>query len=378
MNTKCNTMTMKTTYNEAAATFKADCREKKSTACSTSRRVGQRKGCKLPEYTSAQLKAMSGPVSEWNLSLPMEWNEFVSLPIDLKKKYLEMLGREFRVSEHELANLFHCSETAVTNYLASLKLSGVLEAAAQGMPFYKSAWICFLRKKKEPCQEKKPLDDDTAQKKELAAAFVAKKRHALGLSHTTFAKLIKCTPNSVQAVEAREASPKLAEKVLEAARKANSKTRWGELMEMSDAEVSELCAKVLTDAHKELGLPYTRIAEGIGIPYTSCCKIGHGGLTRKSWANFLLLIDKWLKKEEKAAPKVGKKPAPAIKVEVSEPTLPPLKTVDEPVSAPVSKTDDNVSTDITISGSAEAVIHALTKLYGAGETIQVTVCTSKN
>ena len=38
-------------YNEAEATFKTDCREKKSISASASRRVGKRKASKLPTNT---------------------------------------------------------------------------------------------------------------------------------------------------------------------------------------------------------------------------------------------------------------------------------------------------------------------------------------
>lgn len=361
-------------YNEAEATFKTDCKEKKSISASASRRVGMRKGCKLPTYTNAQLKNMCGPVNEWNLSLPMGWMDFTNLPIDLKKQYLEMLGQEFRISEAELANLFHCSTAAIANYLSNLGLTGVLENAAKGQPFFKSAWICFLRKGKEIYEAKKREQEvqTTQHVQKKALETVSKKRSALCMSVETISRLCKKSPADYKKLEGGGIGVDDAEQWLKAARKINTKTAWGDLMDMSDEEVDALAKKVMGEMREEHGMTYRAIAAAVDMPYTSCYTIERQGLGRKTKAHFLLMATKWMRSAENgdSSAKVDS----AINVEVVEPILKPISSTLE-VDAEEKGAEKTVQTalGVAMTGRVETIIAALTKLYGLDANIQVVV-----
>lgn len=73
---------------------------------------------KLPSdnLTPGQLKQQSGPVSTYNLSGPMKWEDLLALPDDLRKQYLEKLRDEYKATQIMLAGMLGTSEGTFRRY----------------------------------------------------------------------------------------------------------------------------------------------------------------------------------------------------------------------------------------------------------------------
>lgn len=70
---------------------------------------------KLPSdnMTQAQLKRQNGPVEAYNLGGPMNWQEMLALPYDLRKQYLEKLRDEYKATQVMLAKMLGVSLTTL-------------------------------------------------------------------------------------------------------------------------------------------------------------------------------------------------------------------------------------------------------------------------
>lgn len=57
------------------------------------------KWCHLPSdnLTAKQLKERNGPIMSYALNVPMDWETFKSMPLDLQQTYLDNLGSRFKV-----------------------------------------------------------------------------------------------------------------------------------------------------------------------------------------------------------------------------------------------------------------------------------------
>lgn len=60
--------------------------------------------------TPAELKQQSGPVSTYNLSGPMKWEDLLALPDDLRKQYIEKLRDEYKATQIMLAGMLGTTE----------------------------------------------------------------------------------------------------------------------------------------------------------------------------------------------------------------------------------------------------------------------------
>ena len=65
-------------------------------------------GCKLPSdfMSKKEIKAMNGEVVNFNLSKPMYWDTFKTMPDDLKKEYINGLREKFDVPDNKIAEMF--------------------------------------------------------------------------------------------------------------------------------------------------------------------------------------------------------------------------------------------------------------------------------
>lgn len=136
--------------------FRQDVREKKITAQSARKRVGKTRKVTLPmDYlTKKELKAMNGDVKTFNLSRPMKWDEFRSMPNDLQAAYIKALREKFNVTNVALAKMFGVSKQTV---LARFEVIGVatrIGAAGKRMNLQEAnAWYAWLGGAETPTSE---------------------------------------------------------------------------------------------------------------------------------------------------------------------------------------------------------------------------------
>lgn len=74
--------------------------------------------CGLPSdrMTQKQWKERNGKVMSYNLSRPMTWEEFKSMPKDLQVEYLTTLRDTYGVTATDLSKFFGCVPSTVTKY----------------------------------------------------------------------------------------------------------------------------------------------------------------------------------------------------------------------------------------------------------------------
>ena len=89
--------------------------QKKITARSASKRVGKRRGCKLPSnyLTAAQKKSMNGEVQTVQLGKKMEWREFLALDNSMKEAWLNDIIEKWDVGTATISKLFGKDKNAV-------------------------------------------------------------------------------------------------------------------------------------------------------------------------------------------------------------------------------------------------------------------------
>lgn len=78
------------------------------------------RGCTLPSdrLTATQLKARNGPVSTYNLSLPMSWETFRAMPKDLQQNYIDAIQSRFGIGISTISKgLFGLSGSGLRLYL---------------------------------------------------------------------------------------------------------------------------------------------------------------------------------------------------------------------------------------------------------------------
>ena len=77
------------------------------------------KKCSLPSdhMTKKEWNERCGKLMSYNLKKPMKWNEFKSMPEDLRKEYLQMLFNIFGVSVNRLAKMFECHGNSIHYFI---------------------------------------------------------------------------------------------------------------------------------------------------------------------------------------------------------------------------------------------------------------------
>jgi hypothetical protein len=145
---------------EVEKDFHQDCRTKKSVAASArSRRTHAGKGGKvrLPHdnLTKKELEKMNGECKAYRLNSPMKWEEFKSLPDDLKVAYIKMLREKYNAPTKEITAMLGVSEFSYGEVLRKLGFSdkpGLRRKVTD-------EWFAWLdgKKMEEPVEEKEPV-----------------------------------------------------------------------------------------------------------------------------------------------------------------------------------------------------------------------------
>lgn len=130
--------------------FDFDVLQKKRVANSARHRVcgSKSKYCGLPSdhLTPAQLRAKSGPVTEWNLTSRMSWDAFRGMRHDLQQEYISGLQARFRVSIATIGKeLFRHKSSALSVYMSSHGLKGRQDGKGKRMDAKdRDAWANWL------------------------------------------------------------------------------------------------------------------------------------------------------------------------------------------------------------------------------------------
>lgn len=104
-----------------------DCKEKKSIAASAFKQrthCGKGGSVKFPsDYLSKkELKAMSGECKTYRLNEPMSWDEFKSMPDDLKVRYIKWIREKFNAPDTAIMKMFGTSSRTLGLYFKDLGL----------------------------------------------------------------------------------------------------------------------------------------------------------------------------------------------------------------------------------------------------------------
>lgn len=115
-------------YSDEAWEYIQDCKEKKNIGNNARNKKvhsGKRGGVKtaMDYMTKKQLRAMDGEVKTYRLGSPMGWEEFSSMPDDLKKIYIKKLRDKFIVPDEVLADAMGIDIQKFKDCLKSIKLS---------------------------------------------------------------------------------------------------------------------------------------------------------------------------------------------------------------------------------------------------------------
>lgn len=184
---------MTSTQNEVASIFREDSRTKKNIAHSASRRVGKRKGCKLPARTAAEMKKLNGPCVTYRLDDPMNWTQFTQLPLNIQQEYVGNLARKFRVNQNKLCDLFGAKQEAIATYFDNKSLSTLyaktIAAAGPDAEPDLAGWNQFVNSLWRPKAEPEQMDDIM----EKVATGLLAMREKLGISQEKLADLLGCS-----------------------------------------------------------------------------------------------------------------------------------------------------------------------------------------
>ena len=171
--------------DDTTYTFISDIREKKSAASGARHRVcgAKSKKCTLPheKLTPAQLRRRNGPVKTYSCSRPCTYEEFKSMPNDIKKFYIRTCVDTFGGSTALIAKMFGVTRQSVDRWYRTLGLK---------LPYTrgdKEKWAAFLMKadaqtQEEPAVVEPELPD--VPEAEQAPAPIIRTNASIHLSYT--------------------------------------------------------------------------------------------------------------------------------------------------------------------------------------------------
>lgn len=115
--------------------FEEEVREKKIIARSAKNRTskGGRVRLRSDNLSNKELKAMNGAVVTYNLNQPMKWEEFKSMPYDLRIEYIKKIRERFGATDVMIADMLCVHRATLCKHLKAFgisKGSGYFDCAA--------------------------------------------------------------------------------------------------------------------------------------------------------------------------------------------------------------------------------------------------------
>ena len=162
--------------------FDYDVFQKKRTAASARKKKnGSRsKYCGLPSdmLTKSQLKKLNGKVVSYNMKAPMKWKQFISMPADLQKDYLNGLIQSFEVSQQQVAEMFGVHPCTLSRWLGGAKLGVEFQRGSRMSKNDKLAWAVFLNPQQQTEQAPETTAAEGPQAKPEESPDIQKDRQA--------------------------------------------------------------------------------------------------------------------------------------------------------------------------------------------------------
>lgn len=128
--------------------FEYDIKQKKQIARSAfARKNGSKsKYCSLPSdnMTVAQWKKRNGDIMSYDLKKPLNWMQFITMPVDLQKEYLRNLSEQYHVTIRCLSDLFGVSWDTVNKHVKTNHPWFKVKRGSQMSPQDKAGFAEFL------------------------------------------------------------------------------------------------------------------------------------------------------------------------------------------------------------------------------------------
>lgn len=128
--------------------------------------------CSLPQdhMTPAQLRRMNGPVKSYNLNAPLSWYEFIQMPEDLQRQYLDGLRAKYNATNEMLGELFHVHPTTVSQKRLALGCRVQCHAlSVEARAERTRAWMVFRSGAAKITEESGPSLEEIAPVEEAPA-----------------------------------------------------------------------------------------------------------------------------------------------------------------------------------------------------------------
>lgn len=165
-------------YSDEQWEYMQDCKDKSITARSaknTRSHCGRGGKVKLPSdyMTKKELKSMNGECKSYRLNSPMSWEEFKSMPDDLKVVYIKALREKYNVPSTALAEMFGICGPTLSRYLKCLGLAEGKSSSISKRSWNKEAFLAWRNGVKVEETEKKYGDELIRMSNEFVEAAKA-------------------------------------------------------------------------------------------------------------------------------------------------------------------------------------------------------------
>lgn len=153
---------------DAAYTFKqTEIERKRSGRGAYAKKGGSRsRKCSLPsdKLTAKQRKELNGKMMTYNLSKPMNWIQFLQMPVDLQRQYIENCVKIHGARRVDLEVMFEVNGNTLARHI-NQKMDGWKPwngKRSAGKP--SSDWLYFLSKNdSEPDRVSQPIPGENSQ-----------------------------------------------------------------------------------------------------------------------------------------------------------------------------------------------------------------------
>lgn len=136
--------------------FEQTVKDRKRTARGVYAKKGgsRSKRCSLPSdnLTAKQRKELNGPMTNYNLSKKMTWEEFLAMPNDLQREYIEKLISEHKARRIDVIKMFGISNNGLAKYLKT-KQNGWTPWGKTGAKKLNPEWRRFVSSGEETAEK---------------------------------------------------------------------------------------------------------------------------------------------------------------------------------------------------------------------------------
>ena len=160
--------------NDVEFILKEDIKEKKQAGRGYyhKKNGSKSKKCRLPSdsLSKKEIEKMNGECKVYNLSKPMSYSNFCTMPVDLQIKYLETLRVKFGASQTDISKMMGVADTTLASHRAKFLDSKPVFKSYKHSRLDVEAWNRFINEEKAVVAEKeetanydnKKVEDDNS------------------------------------------------------------------------------------------------------------------------------------------------------------------------------------------------------------------------